>query len=440
VIRTLADDTLLVFLSDCHIGGDARDIFESPDDLTSLFESVGQHAGPVELVLAGDFFDFLRIAEVPEGETRASATISRPEYAKLFAALAQLASGADRTVVYLPGNHDAEAWWNQEIRAELDRQGLVHEFALSYAAAFESDAERVVYCEHGNEFDPSNTIRDYDNALDTPLGTHVVTDVLPRLPAGWRTEGGNLRDIDRVFPLTSITEWLAGRLFYQLLSLTLLWLVLPLLVLYALHALIQGGGSAEVLLELGYDLAALLLVFGLFVIVAGRTVNRFISSSSSRVERVEERDLIRARLESGQPAPLGDAEAGDVAVFVSGHTHAPSLALFTGPAGRQGVQVNSGCWLRQLQPLPASLGVPPVFVSRFVQTHVRVYRDEGAIQVELWEHPRPTAQQLRFAERIAIAGRLPGEPAPDASPRVRARGYATGQGSRTGPYSPGHSA
>jgi hypothetical protein len=65
--------------------------------------------------------------------------------------------------------------------------------------------------------------------------------------------------------------------------------------------------------------------------------------------------------------------------------------------------------------------VPPVFVSRFVQTHVRVYRDNGAIQVELWEHPRASPRRLRVAERIAVAGRLPAEPDRDASPRVRAR-------------------
>jgi len=40
VTRRLADDTLLVFLSDCHIGGDnGRDIFESPDDLAAVQEA-----------------------------------------------------------------------------------------------------------------------------------------------------------------------------------------------------------------------------------------------------------------------------------------------------------------------------------------------------------------------------------------------------------------
>jgi 3',5'-cyclic AMP phosphodiesterase CpdA len=198
-------DTLLVFLSDCHIGGDDdRDIFESPDDLAALFDSIQGHSGPVELVLAGDLFDFLRIEEVPEGQNRASATIARPEYRELFAALRRFAAGQDRTVVYLPGNHDAEAWWNREIHAELERAGLVHEFALSYSASFEPEADRIVYCELGNQFDPTNTFRDYSDPLDTPLGDHIVTDFAWRLPKGWEAEGGTLRDVARVFPLTAI--------------------------------------------------------------------------------------------------------------------------------------------------------------------------------------------------------------------------------------------
>jgi hypothetical protein len=51
----------------------------------------------------------------------------------------------------------------------------------------------------------------------------------------------------------------------------------------------------------------------------------------------------------------------------------------------------------------------------------RVYWDNGAIQVELWEHPRPSARRLRVVERLAVAGRLPAEPGAEASPRVHAR-------------------
>jgi UDP-2,3-diacylglucosamine pyrophosphatase LpxH len=421
VIRKLADDTLVVLLSDCHIGGDdGRDIFETPQDLAALFALLDDHAGPVELVLAGDFFDFLRIADVPEGQSRASATTSRPEYRELFAGLRRFASGPDRTVVYLPGNHDAEAWWNRKIRAEVERAGLVHEFALSYAAAFESEPARVVYCEHGNQFDPTNTFRDYDNPLDTPLGDHVVTDLLPRLPRGWQAEGGNLRDVDRVFPLAIIPVWLSGRLFYEFVTQTVRWLLLPLLVLFVAHALVQGGSTSEVLVNLGFNVGALLRVFGLFLVLAGRATNRAIRTSTARRPLVDEPELIRRRLEAGQAPPLGSDLAAEIGVFVSGHTHAPALADFEGPGGDQGAVVNSGCWLRQLQAVPGRFGAPPVFVSRFVQTHVRVYRAGGVTLVELWEHPRPSAQRLRLAERLAIAGRVSGQPG-DVSPRIRAR-------------------
>jgi UDP-2,3-diacylglucosamine pyrophosphatase LpxH len=84
----LQSDTLIVFVSDSHIGGDPGcDGFESSEELEALFDELAGHDGPVELILAGDFFDFLQIGKVPEGGNRASLTIERPEYEQLFAAL-----------------------------------------------------------------------------------------------------------------------------------------------------------------------------------------------------------------------------------------------------------------------------------------------------------------------------------------------------------------
>ena len=59
-----------------------------------------------------------------------------------------------------------------------------------------------------------------------------------------------------------------------------------------------------------------------------------------------------------------------------------------------------------------------MFVPKFAQTHARVYLDGSGVRAELWEHPRPTPHHLRTAERIAILGRLPAQPAPDSTPRV----------------------
>ena len=77
-MQELPGNALIVFLSDSHIGGDPDcDGFESSEELEAHFRELAALDRPVELVLAGDFFDFLQIGTVPEGENRASLTMSR---------------------------------------------------------------------------------------------------------------------------------------------------------------------------------------------------------------------------------------------------------------------------------------------------------------------------------------------------------------------------
>jgi hypothetical protein len=207
VIRgRLPDDTLLVFLSDTHIGGAAgSDIFESAAELTRLLEDLNRHQGPVELVLARDFLDVLRMDDADSNGDRLAATITRPEYQGLFAALRAFSEAPGHRVVYLVGNHDAEVWWNSRVRRSLQEAGLVDVFALSYAAGFGSRPGQLVYCEHGNQFDPANTLVDYANPLDTPVGAHVLTEAIR--PIGSRaaaTSGVDLREVRYVFPVPRI--------------------------------------------------------------------------------------------------------------------------------------------------------------------------------------------------------------------------------------------
>lgn len=451
--RTLSDDTLLVFVSDTHIGGDpGQDYFESPEDLAALFEELAARDGPVELVLAGDFFDFLKIGAVAAGENRASATISRPEYRGMFSALRDLAGGADRRVVYLPGNHDAEVWWNAEIRETLREERLVDEFDLSYTATFESAPGRLVYCEHGNQFDPANTIRDYEDPLDTPFGDHIVTDVVKKIsPAG--LVGGNLdlRDVGMVYPVVTIPEWVASRVFYDLLRRVAAYLLLPLLVGYALYRIVAYliavspdgdqtvsfwesygtlSGVQAVFGEVAWDALLLVSVLVLFFLAVRRAASRAISSVTAGMpgegrdttQAASPTDKIEALLSSGEhPPQRRDLPGREVDVFVSGHTHAPALSRLSGGSGNGTVVINSGCWLRQLRPVAAHLGQPPVYVSEFVQTHVRIFLEGDRVHAELWEHPKPASRHLRVAERLAILGRLPALPAVEEKPRVSAR-------------------
>ncbi len=408
-IRELPDGTWIVFLSDSHIGGDpGHDVFESPAELTALLRELAALDGPVALVLAGDFFDLLQMGEVPNGEDRASVTVSRQEYRALFAALRSFAAGAGRRVVYLPGNHDAEMWWNPAIRETLRREGLVHEFARAYAARFASAPDRVVYCEHGNQFGPANRIADYDDPLDTPLGHHIVTDLTRRI-VPTEDGGGNrdLRDINKVYPLVAIPELLAGRLVYDLLTQIVRWLLLPLFLAYVTFRGVAYAvstsrdvllgvwgsdrslpGARRVFVEIGYNALLLLLVFAVLFVVIRRLSRRFVSSTFAPLPGLGQTEtsaaLIGQLLDSDRPLPMGDGLTGrEVGVFVSGHTHAPSLAEVPRTGAEANVVVNSGCWLRQLRPVRAHAGGPAVFVSTFVLTHVRVCLGDSSIRVDL---------------------------------------------------------
>jgi UDP-2,3-diacylglucosamine pyrophosphatase LpxH len=443
VIRArLPADTLLVFLSDTHIGGAAgSEIFDSAPELTALLEDLSRHDGPVELVLVGDFLDLLRMDAGRGGGDRVAETIARPEYRELFASLRRFAAAPGHRVVYVVGNHDAELWWNPEVRRTLHQAGLVQAFALSYAASFASQPGRLVYCEHGNQFDPANTLVDYANPLDTPVGAHVVTELVRPIGAGVAvTRSIDLREVSYVFPLAAIPEWVAGRIFYQFLGQVLRWLLIPLVVAYVayegLSVLVRAlGGSLAlrpVFLELAYVLALLAVAFAVVYLLSRRTAGRSVAMGprlpgpGSGPDRYREDVAIRRLLAADRPPPMaGNGSRLELAVFVSGHTHAPAVSELARADGRTTVIVNTGCWLRQLQPVDAWLGAPKVFVPTFVHTHVRVRPGRDGVTVELWDHPRPAERRLPWIERVAVAGRRPRQRAA-AGPRLVARRVANG--------------
>ncbi len=438
----------MVFVSDSHIGGDPGcDGFESPEELGALLDELAGREGPVELILAGDFFDFLQISQPRNDVDRAALTMARPEYEGLFAALGRFASGEQKRVVYLPGNHDAEMWWNPRIQETLRERGLVDEFALSYEARFEVGGERrIIYCEHGNQFDPANTVEDYGDPLDTPLGHHVVTDFTRRVaPFGEVSRGLDLSEIKNVYPLVEIPRWVASRYFYDAVGLVAAYLLLPLLVFYAVYRAIAyllaytGGLPVrffesyqelprvhEFFLDIGLFGLVTLLIFTIFFLAVRREVRHVSSAVSLKQKpRYSPADSSKEKVRSvltGETSPpmLPHVHPEEIDVFVSGHTHLPSLDEVERPGGGHAVMVNSGCWLRQLQPVSPRLKGPPVFVSRFVLTHVRVYVQGSSLRVELWEQPKPAEQRLTRIERLLSLRRRPPQPPADSKPHLRA--------------------
>ena len=446
-MRELQADTLVVFVSDSHIGGDPGcDGFESPGELEALFEELAGHDGPVELILAGDFFDFLQIGKVPEGKNRASLTIDRPEYESMFAALKRFRGSEGNRVIYLPGNHDAESFWNPEIQKTLQEQGMVDEFAYYYLAEMQAGGERrIVYCEHGNQLDPANIVENYHDPLDTPLGHHVVMDFTRRVaPFGEVSRGLDLSEIKMVYPLVAIPSWVASRYFYDFAGKVAGYLLLPLLFAYVAYRIIayllaSAAGAPgffrayqelprvhELFLDIGIFFLVILLIFAVFFLVIHRAVRRTLATVGpggrphySPAEASQEK--VRAILRGESRPPMNSSlDPTTIDVFVSGHTHLPSLADVERPDGRRAAMINSGCFLRQLHPVSPHLKGPPVFVSRFVLTHVRVFAREGVLRAELWEQPKPASQSLTRIERLLSWGRRPQGPLPDSKPHVQA--------------------
>ena len=174
---------------------------------------------------------------------------------------------------------------------------------------------------------------------------------------------------------------------------------------------LQGlpGGRTPLIAFALFSLTNLAL-FAIFFLVVRRAVRKALESMSPdegqgyRPEGAQELIEEILRGDARPPmAPSTDPKPFDV--FVSGHTHIPSLTEMERRDSRRAVIVNSGCFLRQLNPITPRLKGPPVFVSRFVLTHARVYARDGSLRVELWEHPKRAHQKLSRIERLLSWGR-----------------------------------
>jgi len=264
-------------------------------------------------------------------------------------------------------------------------------------------------------------------------------------PLGEVSPGLDLSEIKMVYPLVAIPGWVTSRYFYDFAGKIASYLLLPLLVAYVIYRvaayfLALSAGDAvdffsarrelprvhELFLDITVFGLVIVLIFAFFFVVIRHAVRRALANVSPggapRYSPAEaSRNEIRAILRGERRSPMNPSQdPTTIDVFVSGHTHLPSLAEAQRQDGGRAVMVNSGCFLRQLQPVSPRLKGPPVFVSRFVLTHVRVFVQDGVLRVELWEQPKPARQHLTRLERLLSWGRRPQGPPPGAKPRVRA--------------------
>ncbi len=169
-MRTYDD---LYFISDLHIGGEpGRQAFNQSANLSALLRRIAgiEAQRRAVLVLGGDIVDFLAFEEPYFKSTDQALKIlekvlADPEFAQIFAALAQLVQTPNRELVVLLGNHDLE------LALPTVRERLTDVLCGQNDAArgrlhflFDGEGYRCcvgtarVVCSHGNEVDTWNEV------------------------------------------------------------------------------------------------------------------------------------------------------------------------------------------------------------------------------------------------------------------------------------------
>ena len=340
------------------------------------------------VVLNGDCFELL-------AGRRRSVAAALDEHPVFEAALTALRTGGGRLVVTV-GNHDGRlAWDTVEAHAATDRLGAELCFAADLIIET-ARGDRVVRVEHGHRFDAANSFRDPRNPLDSPLGHHIVEEVLPEL------EGRPfLRDVARLADPNEFSRFLGSRVVYRQLMRRWWLLLVPIVVglaartpfvVRALSTHRTVGHVERWLLVASIGLVADVLVLGIVAVLVVRRVFSALAGSRLGPRGSHLNELPRTAAE----ALCSEGFAG----FVTGHTHHPELWPIAG-----GFYANSGCGVLTIESWAARWGLPPVFAGVHRRSWIEIGGDRD-MSTQLWLSESAVDDQTRL-ERLAVRRHRP---------------------------------
>ena len=210
----------VITVSDLHLPPARTDV--SGRSCEMLARHLAAEPAAPTVVLAGDVIELL-------GFPGSTATdILRP-HEDLCAALLEVTARGGQ-VIYAIGNHDGDLAW--DVKA-ADAVREMTGARLCLAADLILADGRKIRVEHGHQLDPYNCFCDARNPLDTPLGHHIVREVIPRiewLGRGWVDGAHEMADP------TDFPSFIGSRLVYRKLGRHLWWLIaIPLVILIAVR-------------------------------------------------------------------------------------------------------------------------------------------------------------------------------------------------------------
>jgi UDP-2,3-diacylglucosamine pyrophosphatase LpxH len=350
---------------------------------------------PLTVVLAGDIVEMLAYP----GVTAADVLEAHDDLCRALAGVTE----AGGQVIYTVGNHDGDLAWDlKAATAVRERTGA----QLCLAADLRLPGGELIRVEHGHQIDPYNCFSDPRNPLDTPLGHHIVRDVIPKvewLGRDWLTGAHEMAD-PADFP-----SFLASRLVYRKLARHLWWVVLVPVVAIALVLPALGRirsrfpdtghwmHDGEIL---GYGALVDLAIIALIIAIVSRRAWTSISALALSGRGYGQNSAARDRADE----LIADGYTG----YLSGHTHHPELR-----AHGHGFYGNTGSCTSVVEAIDTIYGMPPVYLRTQQLSWLEITTDGGSsrchAQLKSARVELPGA--TRF-ERFLAAARNPHPAAP----------------------------
>ena len=338
----------VVVVSDLHLAPTATDVSANAAD--ELAQVLNTFHLPGMLVIAGDGFEMLAAAPDVAGILDA-----HPQFTE---AVKRFAADKNHRVVVTPGNHDGQLGWDEKSVTILRERLGVTDLALACDLAIETGSGvQLVRIQHGHQFDQYNSFDDPRSPVDTPLGHHVVRQVLPKLAS--RDKPGSLLEGVR-YTNGDPADFIGSRLLYRMVASWLWWLAVPFAAALLLRLMSFAPGVKPLL---AHHAERWLIVFGILVVgialIAAFTgiatmlrVNRALADASIGERGDAEAHNATVRAEAARL--ISEGYAG----LVTGHTHEPEISQVG-----DGFYANTGCNTEVVRALKARFGLPTPFLA-----------------------------------------------------------------------------
>ncbi len=392
----------VVVVSDLHLTPTALEV--STQAAGELAELLAGFREPGMLVIAGDGFEMLAAAPDIDGILD-----SHPQFTE---AVKRFAAARDHRVVLTPGNHDGQLAWDSHSVAVLrDRLGVTDVALACDLAVMTEGGSQLVRVMHGHQFDQYNAFDDPRSPVDTPLGHHVVRQVLPKLAS--RDQPGSLLEGVR-WCNGDPSAFLGSRLLYRMLAGWLWWLAVPFAAALVLRFMSFAPGVKPLL---SHHAVRWLVWFGILVVAIAVVAAVTGIATMLRVNRALADASVSERGDAATHNATVRAEAARLmtegyAGLITGHTHEPEISQVGG-----GFYANTGCATEVVRARKARFGLPTPFLAVRRLSTVEVQAG-SVLSVSLSVAERPIGQpsfleQLVLAperarpETLEVVGRLP---------------------------------